>query len=92
MADRDCEPFEMGSDYGSALLGLANISVRSLTQVDCSIVQVTLCLFRTADRLFYWERLMAFAYFLMTAGGLLTLAGWIAIALSRNALHSTAQI
>jgi hypothetical protein len=35
---------------------------------------------------------MAFAYFLMTAGGLLTLAGWIAIALSKNALHSRAQI
>jgi hypothetical protein len=35
---------------------------------------------------------MAFAYFLMAAGGLLTLVGWIAIALSRNAQHSTAQI
>jgi len=35
---------------------------------------------------------MAFAYFLMTAGGLLTFAGWIAIAFTKNALHSTARI
>ena len=35
---------------------------------------------------------MAFAYFLIAAGGLLTLVGWIAIAFSRNAQHSTAQI
>jgi hypothetical protein len=35
---------------------------------------------------------MAFAYFLISAGGLLTLAGWIAIAFSRNAQHWTAQI
>jgi hypothetical protein len=35
---------------------------------------------------------MAFAYFLMAAGGLLTLAGWIAIAITRNAQHSTARI
>jgi hypothetical protein len=35
---------------------------------------------------------MAFAYFLIAAGGLLTLAGWIAIAFLRNTQHSTAQI
>lgn len=34
---------------------------------------------------------MAFAYFLMAAGGLLTLTGFIAIAFARNELHSTAQ-
>lgn len=90
MADRDCEPLEKGSDDGSATLGLVIISVRSLLK---SITQLfRLRCVRTADRLFYWERLMAFAYFLMAAGGLLTLAGWIAGAFSRNALHSRAQI
>ena len=35
---------------------------------------------------------MVFAYFLMAAGGLLTFTGWIAIAITKNAQHSTARI
>jgi hypothetical protein len=91
MADRDCEPLEKRSDDGSAILGVAIIwSDLYLSRLlNCSGYAVA---FRTADRLFYWERLMAFAYFLIAAGGLLTLAGWIAIAFLRNTQHSTAQI
>jgi hypothetical protein len=66
-------------------------SALSTTQVDCSIVQVTLCLSHGGQTLLLGET-MAFAYFLMAAGGLLTLVGWVAIAFSKNALHSTAQI
>jgi hypothetical protein len=35
---------------------------------------------------------MVFAYGLMAAGGLLSMTGLIAIALTRNALHHTANI
>jgi hypothetical protein len=92
MADRDCEPLEKAATTEVPFLAARSIwsaLYYSSRLLNCSGYAVP---FRTADRLFYWERPMAFAYFLMAAGGLLTLAGWIAIALSKNALHSTAQI
>jgi len=87
LADQDCEPLDKGSEDGSAILGLAI----SGSAPYSSRLHDLGCAFSHGG-LFYWERLMAFAYFLMAAGGLLTLAGWIAIAITRNAQHSTARI
>jgi hypothetical protein len=48
--------------------------------------------FRVVVGLLYWIARMALAHCLITAGGLLLVAGFIGFALQRNELHSAARI